>query len=93
MNLFLIKSNKHDHHASSEIGKALWWCPDSKGYTYNLEEAGLYEENEAKLICDVTGISDENMAYPALPLIARERGRTAVKFGKLEDMLERLEGN
>lgn len=27
---------------------ALWWCPDGKGYTCNLDDAGLYTRQQAK---------------------------------------------
>lgn len=39
----------------------LWWKSDSKGYTHNLNEAGLYTEEQAKTIC---GLRGEEVAWP-----------------------------
>jgi hypothetical protein len=39
----------------------LWWKPDSKGYTHDLNKAGLYTAEEAQSICAMRG---EEVAWP-----------------------------
>jgi|GEM_PF-4840905 len=41
---------------------ALWWLPDSKGYTRNITDAGLYSADEARQIMQDT--RDEHIAVP-----------------------------
>lgn len=41
---------------------ALWWCPNGHGYTCNLDEAGLFTEEEAR---DITRNRDTDVAYRA----------------------------
>lgn len=48
---YFIATRKHGF-----VGNAvIFWCPDSKGYTVNLEDAGEYEEAEARdIVSDAT---------------------------------------
>jgi len=43
--MFYIQ-HRPDLHASH----ALWWRPKKAGFTYNLDDAGIYSESEALLI-------------------------------------------
>jgi len=36
----------------------LWWCPDSKGYTTQIDEAGLYTKKE------VEGMRSTDVGWP-----------------------------
>jgi hypothetical protein len=49
--LFYIRSHKHDQNDAKGNELALWWCPESEGYTYDLFKAGLYTKAEALAIC------------------------------------------
>jgi hypothetical protein len=75
--LYFIRSHKHDQHDLPGSELATWWCPDSKGYTYDLAKAGQYTEAEALNICGPFGVpivkakprsrtydSPDNIAYP-----------------------------
>jgi hypothetical protein len=47
----------------------LWWRPESKGYTWNVEEAGRYSEGEAASICTTIRSRDERM-WPEADVLA-----------------------
>lgn len=57
----------------------LWWRPDSKGYTYDIRQAGLYTEAEARSIC---GIRGEEAAWPEEAM--RDGIESAVSIEKLQ---------
>ncbi len=48
---YYIRSYKHDQRNVKGNELALWWCPDSQGYTYDLAKAGQYTEAKAIEIC------------------------------------------
>jgi hypothetical protein len=41
--LFLIWCHEHDRGDS-----VLWWCSQGRGYTSNVDEAGIYSRSEAE---------------------------------------------
>lgn len=41
----------HIGHTTKWLEHITWWRPDSKGYTFCIEKAGLYGEGEARSIC------------------------------------------
>ena len=41
----------HIGHSTKWCEHITWWAPDSKGYRFCIEKAGLYSEAEAKSIC------------------------------------------
>ncbi|MGB4064211.1 MAG: hypothetical protein WBK19_10340 [Azonexus sp.] len=41
----------HIGHSTKWVEHVCWWNPDSKGYTYCINKAGLYDEAEARDIC------------------------------------------
>lgn len=48
MSSYLIAHVGHTHKGCEHI---LWWNPDSRGYTYCIEKAGLYSEDDARSRC------------------------------------------
>ena len=40
----------HEHSPAS--GLAVWWCPDGRGYTTDLDAAGLYAPDRARNIVE-----------------------------------------
>lgn len=91
--LFYIRSHKHDQHDQPGNELALWWCPNSQGYTYDLAKAGKYTEAEALSICGPFGVpithgkgpkrgrydDPSNIAYP-VELVAGAATMTVNKF-------------
>lgn len=59
---------------------ALWWCPEGKGYTCNLDEAGLYSEEDAK------GHRDTDVAVPEA--MAKACSVTHVRVERLRGSLD-----
>lgn len=43
----------HIGHTTKYLEHITWWRPDSRGYTFCIEKAGLYDEAEAKSICSI----------------------------------------
>lgn len=41
----------HIGHTTKDTEHIVWWKPDSQGYTYCIDKAGLYDEAEARRIC------------------------------------------
>lgn len=60
---------------------ALWWRPNGAGYTTQLEEAGLYEEADAK-----NGRRETDIAVPEE--IAKKCAVTHVRMERLRDAME-----
>ena len=46
---FYIFSAKHTKAGDEFL---MWWRPKSAGYTWNLDAAGVYDEGEAREICE-----------------------------------------
>ena len=65
---------------SRKIGRALWWGPNSSGYTTHLEEAGRYTKEEAERIAS----PGENIAVPEEEALAKAV-TVVVDFGQWED--------
>jgi hypothetical protein len=63
------KKRKHDEFVK------IWWMPNSRGYTYDLNEAGKYTKEE---LLDPSGRWFEDCVYP-LPVHLVEAG----EFGKV----------
>lgn len=42
----------HIGHSTKWSEHICWWKPDSRGYTFDIERAGLYDLKEAESICD-----------------------------------------
>lgn len=53
---------------SRSQGIAMWWRPDQRGYTTDVDKAGRYSEEESASI--VRGAPDKDMRVP-LPFIDR----------------------
>ena len=43
--MYLIYSRKHSH------GEVMWWRPESRGYTRDVNSAGRYTLEEVRAIC------------------------------------------
>lgn len=41
----------HIGHTTKSCEHITWWAPNSRGYRFCIEKAGLYTEEEAKSIC------------------------------------------
>jgi hypothetical protein len=54
--LYYIRSIEHEYPK----GIACWWRPNSRGYTNDLHQAGLYTETEAKEICYGANLMEKN---------------------------------
>jgi len=61
---------------------ALFWCPDGKGYTTQLEEAGLYTKAEA--------MSHRPTDLPVPASLARAHGVTHVRVDRLREVLDQV---
>lgn len=48
MSQYLIAHIGHTAKSSEHI---IWWKPNSRGYTVCIDKAGLYDESEARSIC------------------------------------------
>lgn len=42
----------HIGHSTKWSEHIHWWKPESKGYTFDIDRAGLYDLREAEAICD-----------------------------------------
>jgi hypothetical protein len=45
----------HIGHTRKDCEHITWWKPDSRGYTFCIDKAGLYDEAEARSICSGGG--------------------------------------
>lgn len=59
---------------------ALWWCPNGNGYTTQLEEAGLYSEEETR------GHRDTDVAVPEA--VAKACAVTHVRLDRLRESFD-----
>ncbi len=49
------------------IGNCLrWWRPSGNGYTYNLDEAGVFTEEKARALC--AGRPKEDILWPCVEI-------------------------
>lgn len=75
--MFYIRSQNHDQYMAKGNELAMWWCPKSSGYTFDLTKAGQYTKAEALSICGPFGVeckttgrgrfsrtTPDNIAYP-----------------------------
>jgi hypothetical protein len=62
------------------LGRALWWCPQSSGYTSLVDQAGRYTKEEADAICS----PGENIAVPEQEVLAKTV-QIVLDFGQWED--------
>jgi hypothetical protein len=67
---------------------ALWWRPNSAGYTVNLSEAGLYCEEEAR---NITRLRGTDYPIPAANLLTT-RQVVSVEDGNNFELLQRYRG-
>lgn len=65
---------------SRQLGRALWWKPNSCGYTTLVEEAGRYTQEECDLICR----PGENIAVPEREALSKSVS-VVTDFGCWED--------
>lgn len=74
--LFYIFAKEH----SAKREHCLWWCPGSKGYTFDLNRAGLFTEAEAKEI-EAEGHGD-HVAVPEVAALSADH-RRCITFSDL----------
>lgn len=79
--LYLIFSSEHTFEDA-----AMWWRPNSCGYTEVITEAGRYTYEEARKICHNVAEPENEHMIPesiavglALPTVFLDRVRTAVR--------------
>lgn len=81
--LYYIRSIEHEHPK----GIACWWRPNSRGYTNDLHQAGLYSESEAKEIvgdANKMGTANEEMVPQS---VAEECAGWRVDTGLLKERM------
>lgn len=61
MKFFIEFTGPHSHE------NALWWRPERRGYTTNLDEAGQYDESDAR---GIEGIRGQERAWPVDEVLA-----------------------
>lgn len=45
----------HIGHTTKWVEHVTWWKPESRGYSFCIEKAGLYDEVEARAVCQYGG--------------------------------------
>jgi len=74
----------HIGHTNKSCEHVTWWNPDSRGYTICIEKAGLYEEDEARRIC-------QNGCCIAVPKdLAAQDARSTPYYRRLNGTLNKL---
>lgn len=74
----------HIGHTNKEREHITWWNPDSRGYTYCIDKAGRYDENEARQICQ----NGSCIAIP--PLAAVAVARSTPHYRRMDGTLNKL---
>lgn len=74
----------HIGHTGKDTEHILWWKPDSRGYTFCIDKAGLYDEDDARSICS-TG---QCIAVPKA--VAALSARTTPYFRRADGSLNKL---
>jgi hypothetical protein len=73
----------HIGHTTKSCEHITWWKPDSRGYTVCIDKAGLYEETQARRICESSGIciamplADAKKLARSTPYYRRSNGELA----------------
>ena len=74
----------HIGHTTKSHEHILWWMPQGRGYTFCIEQAGLYDLKEAAAICE-TGICLAVAQADVQPI-----ARTTPYFRKSDGSLAKL---
>lgn len=90
---FYVLSLEH-----SRGGIATWWAPDSKGYTTDLQQAGIYDREAARIACSSRsrrkGEPPPEIAIPTdAPIVIRHTVDLYGQGVKFESFVERFEGS
>lgn len=81
--VFFLRSVKHDYAGAEWV---LWWRPESKGYTYDIQAAGRYTQKEAnEIILDLS--PGDTVAVPVADVLPL----ASTRFEKCK--LSKLPGN
>ena len=74
----------HIGHTTKDSEHIIWWNPDSRGYTYCIDKAGRYDEEEARQICQYGSC----VAIPKAD--AKTVGRSTPYFRRMDGTLNKL---
>lgn len=74
----------HIGHTTKDSEHITWWKPDSRGYTYCIDKAGRYDEDEASQICRYGSC----IAIPFLAVVAV--ARSTPHYRRIDGTLNKL---